>query len=81
MDTKVDEKVIQGEKYRQIIEMIGKDIKEWLEIGKLDKTPKLPGEGFEDGWRLAINRICNGIAEIIYKLRKEIPHDRRTVSS
>ena len=48
-----------------LIDKIKEDIKDWRKVSKLNETPKLPGEGFENGWRLGINRVCNTIERII----------------
>ena len=53
----------QSDKYQQIIEEVKEEIKDWLKIAESDKTPKLSGEGFEKGWKLAINRVCNSITD------------------
>ena len=50
---------------KKLIDKIKEDIKNWRIIARSGVTPKLPGEGFEKGWGLAINRVCNSIEEII----------------
>ncbi len=50
---------------KDLIDKIKEDIREWRRVAESDETPKLPGEDFEKGWRLGINRVCNSIERII----------------
>ena len=49
-----------------IKEMLNEYIEEWREISKRETTPFLPGHNkskvdFDDGWKLAINRMLNDL--------------------
>lgn len=59
---KIIELLQHGEKLKKEIK---KQIKDWRKIAKSEETPKLSGENFEKGWRLAINRVCNSIEGMI----------------
>jgi len=50
---------------KDLIDKIKEDIKDWRKVSESGETPKLPGEGFEKGWKLGINRVCNTIERII----------------
>ncbi len=53
-------------KKKKLISEIKKEIKDWGRTSQSKKTPKRSGEGFEEGWRLGINSVCNSIENIIY---------------
>ena len=49
------------------VKLLEKEIREWRKVSRSKVTPELPGDNFEHGWRLGINRVCNSIEKIINK--------------
>ena len=60
-----------------LLERIEKEMEDWRKIADKEETPFLSllnkdKAGFNDGWRLAINRIYNSWIKLKEEIKKEL---------
>ena len=68
--------LLKSEK-EMLLERIEKEMEDWRKIADKEETPFLSSlnkdkAGFNDGWRLAINRIYNSWIKLKESIKKEL---------